>query len=505
MSPVVLSGFQPWMFGGLSAFALGCDALWARRRWGRSRARRVGSALLLAGGLLGLSAALLPELARGALDAWEWFAKQDEFQATVAESAPLLVARGRFTLEIAILRLSLFAPLLPLALVGGVWAVRRDRHRAPLLLFLGWTAGMLLAAVIQRRFFNSASLGVSLLLAWTVCGAYAALPPHWTAGRGGRVAAVSLLAAGVAFLLAPMLVGTYRVDLANQLRAFGDSGAEVSPGFVRRMVTIETARWLRKNTPETSGWMELGVRPEYGVLGPWPLGHILKWEARRPSVVDPFGDDTGPENFRLARRYTQASEPEAARILEGLGARYVIVQGHPAYLGEEPRSESMFVSLYFHDGTGYLPDGPGGRAPLVPALERHRLVFESRPVQVGDASEPSELKVFEFVEGARVSGRAAPHAAVEASVGLRSNRQREIDYVARTRADAEGRFDLRLPYATDDSPPAVRVAPAYVLRSGGRSGFLRVSDAQVRGGGLVEAPDLRPPAAEEGAAANPRP
>ena len=63
-----------------------------------------------------------------------------------------------------------------MALVVAYAAVRRDRHRSSVLLFLWWTLGLSVATLIQKRFFNSASVAVSLLLALCICWTYAKLP-----------------------------------------------------------------------------------------------------------------------------------------------------------------------------------------------------------------------------------------------------------------------------------------------------------------------------------------
>ncbi len=247
---------------------------------------------------------------------------------------------------------------------------------------------------------------------------------------------------------------------------------------------------MRVRTPVTSGWMDAAARPEYGVLAPWPLGHVLEYVARRPTVVDNFGDDNGPENFLLAERYTRSREPQALAIADRLRVRYVVAQGADKYLASPPPPDSVFRSLYFHDGTAYAVGGAGG-AGRVEALRRHRLVFESRALELGASDEPSVYKVFEVVPGARVEGRAEPGAPVEAVVRVTTNRLRRVAYRAETEADASGQYALTLPYANEGAPPSVRVAPFYEVRSRGRAGRLVLEEAQVARGARVDGPDLR--------------
>ena len=60
-----------------------------------------------------------------------------------------------------------------------------------------------------------------------------------------------------------------------------------------RQQQVAMARWIALRTPPTSGWIDPGEPPEYGVLAPWGLGHLIEYVARRPTVTNGFGDDIG--------------------------------------------------------------------------------------------------------------------------------------------------------------------------------------------------------------------
>jgi asparagine N-glycosylation enzyme membrane subunit Stt3 len=253
---------------------------------------------------------------------------------------------------------------------------------------------------------------------------------------------------------------------------------------------LELAIWMSRRTPATAGWLDPARRPGYGVLGPWEIGHILQYVARRPTVVDNFGDDLGEAGFARARAYFASEEPAASRILDELEVRYVVAQREPPFLGPTPGERSMFASLYYFDGSA-LEAGEGSAAgPHVPALERHRLVYESSLQLAAAPDAPAFYKVFEHVAGARVEGRAPPHARVEARLGLRTNRGRELVVRTLVRADAAGRYHLRLPYSNRGAPPSVRTAPAWELACDGEQATLVVEEAQVRGGASLEGPPL---------------
>jgi dolichyl-diphosphooligosaccharide--protein glycosyltransferase len=488
LSPVVLSKFQPWLFGTLAVFGAACAGLWRRTGVGRARRQRIATAAAVGIGLLAVSGWAFPELMASAEDVWGWLAKRDSFQADVAESQPLFALGGRFVTHIATSRLSLFVFLFPVALVGCARSVRRERHRAPVLLLLWWSLSLFVVTLFQKRFFNSSSVALALLMAWSVLWIYRALPPFVLESPRGRGAARGVLVAVVLVLLYPVF-DTYRPHLWNQPRAFSGRPIEVKPFLVRRKVMTEMAKWLRRNTPQTSGWLDVSQKPEYGVMAPWPVGHVMEYVGRRPTITDNFGDDIGEKNFLLARRYYQSREKPAVEILDRLGVRYIVAQQSYAYLGESALEGSMFHSLYFLDGSEFVPGAGGAGRQAVNALERHRLIYESRSL-VREPDQLSVFKVFEYVPGARVSGRAAPGAEIRVTLLVRTNRGREIVYSNRTLAGEDGRYALRLPYANRGGPRVVKVAPYYTLECAGGTAHIEIREENVRSGEELAGPDL---------------
>jgi dolichyl-diphosphooligosaccharide--protein glycosyltransferase len=479
-SPVVLGGFQPWWLLSGALLCAGAARLWRSERAGRTRARRAASAGLLAVALLASSAALLPGLLEGLGDAWRWLARREAFQARVGESQPLLSGEEGFTLSVAIARLSLFALAFPLVWVVALRAAR-GRSSAPLRLLLLWSLGLFAATLLQRRFFNSFSVAMALVLGWTGVGVWRSLPFR-RASAGLRAAGGALMAVLWVGLLAPSLA-PYAVHLRNEWRARRGEPVEVSPRRLAGRVLLETAHWMRLHTPSTAGWLDPTLVPEYGVIAPWDLGHALQYAARRPAVVDNFGDDLGPEGFELAARYFRGGEPEALEIAASRRVRYAIAAARAGFGAPLPGPASMQRALYDRDGSAGDPGGP-------PPLVGHRLVYESRPGEGSGRQRASLYKVFEIVPGARIRGRAAPGARVELALPVRTNRLRSFVYRASARADAGGRYVFRVPYANRGGPPAVTVAPAYRLLCGDDVADVAVAEPEVRAGGEVTGPDL---------------
>jgi dolichyl-diphosphooligosaccharide--protein glycosyltransferase len=106
----------------------------------------------------------------------------------------------------------------------------------------------------------------------------------------------------------------------------------------------------------------------------------------------------------------------------------------------------------------------------VPALGHYRLVHES-PTGSGTGSEVRYVKVFEYVEGARLQGEGTIEVPVVTNTG------RAFTWRATA---VNGAFVL--PYATGGSADGVHTTGPYVL-SGGRT--VEVSEAAVASGGAV--------------------
>jgi asparagine N-glycosylation enzyme membrane subunit Stt3 len=354
---------------------------------------------------------------------------------------------------------------------------------------VGWTAALLAVTLLQRRFFNSFSVCLALLFAWSVCALRGWIARVLAGRDAARRAAHALLVTAVLACLVPV-AGSYRLAVAALFDDAERGPVHVAPSLVRRRAMLELAIWMSRRTPATAGWLDPAQRPGYGVLGPWEIGHILQYVARRPTVVDNFGDDLGEAGFERARAYFASEEPAASQILDELGVRYVVAQREPPFLGPAPDERSMFASLYYFDASA-REAGEGSLAGReLPALERHRLVYESTLQLALAPDAPAFYKVFEHVAGARVEGLAPPHTRVDASLALRTNRGRELVTRSSTRADAEGRYRLRLPYSNRDEPPSVRTAPAWELACENERATLVVEERQVRSGAALAGPPL---------------
>jgi len=471
-SPVVLSYFQPSLFATLALWALVASAFLQRESLSASRGKRVAVGAALGAALLALALAALPGLVDGLEDAFRWLFKQEDFQAVVRESQPLFAGPEGPGLRVAEQRLSRFVYVAPLALFAMVQALWRSGHARVGALLLCWCVVLAIVTLLQRRFFNTFSVVLALLMGWSLVRLHELGRARFGTGVGIRVSLLAALVLLAALLLEPV-ADAYREPLRNQLRWLRGEALRVAAPLASRRRLVEAAQWLRRATPETEGFLDPEPLAEYGLMSDWGDGHVLLYRAQRPTVVGNFGDDLGPENFAASIEYFRAPEAEAVRILDRLRVRYVVAR---------PLSDTSAV-------------GPASMiarfsAPASLGLQRHRLVYESPPSQRSRGGSP-ELKIFEYVPGAELVGSATPGRRIAARVGFRTNQGRQDVARVSTLADESGRYTLRIPWANRGAPPAVRFAPRTILSAGERQAEIQIDEEQVRRGLRVIGPDLR--------------
>jgi asparagine N-glycosylation enzyme membrane subunit Stt3 len=488
-SPLVLSRFQPVGFA-MAAFCFGAvTAFWQRRGVPARAVGRVLPVLLLGGLMLGMLLTLVPAASEGVAESWGWFAKRESFQAGVSESMALFLD-GRTHPEQMFTRALYLAPLLLLVLGRRA---RRQSTRDPVWLFLLWCTALGAATLVQRRFGNSFSVAWALLLGWSLCEAARALATRLTTLPPARVIAAGLALVAAAWVLQPVadFYGRYLRNVPRILR--GEPARPVYKVERLNLLREATASWLGANSPTTAGWLDPAVQPEYSVLAPWSGGHLFRYVARRPMVWDSFGDDVARENFAAAGAYFAAtSEDQALEQLEGLRVRYVIARRDKIARTPPGKGPSMAARLGLFRGSEKRVGerGPVGLPTRAAALGRHRLIYASVPLAGRPEAEPAHYQVFEIVAGARVQGNARPGAVVRAELEVRPLRGAPFRFVTATRADPQGRYELRLPYPNQPFSTAVQVGKRYEVASGPTRLSLRVLEAAVRSGATLEGPSF---------------
>jgi len=465
-SATVLSRFQPWLFSALAAHAVLCAAAFQARP-GSGLALRLGAIAGAAAAVAGLSVLALPGLLDSAADAWRWLGKQETFQSRVMESKGLLDTRPGGSTWLLRRNLSGFGLLLPASLGALLWRSRGRPDRDARRLAALWSAGLMLAALQQRRFGNSAALGVALVSGW-------ALVEAWRAGRSLTPGRARALRVGLVAATALALVPTLSAQRDSWVRTLDRLRGEPRPlgaYHQSRRNLIDAADWLAARAGgDLTGDAPV---PPHAVMAPWHLGHRLLYTSRLPTVVGNFGDDLGEENFELHRRYMLSDEPFAAQHLDRARARFVVMESLNAKARDSLAPRTMVRRL--------------NQAPLE-GLRHHRLLYLT---PIGPAPPGTRFyRIFERVQGAEVTGRAQPGAAVSAALLVRSGNA-GLRVRAETTADADGSYRLHLAQASADAARTGGVQGGWEITSGSRKARLEVPAEALAGGRAVPGPDLR--------------
>ena len=487
-SPLVMSEFQPLMFALATLGFVLVSEIWKRIVFPVSVWGRAIQVFVVFGAPLGFTLIAFPVLSEGLDSSWSWLAKGESFQASVGESKALF-RNGRHRAEEFFTRAIYLAPLVLVIFWGHV---RRREDRAAYFFLVGWSTALALATLMQIRFSNSFSVAWSLLLAWSLVEITSGARARFS--ERGRAQWIVLLTGIIVLLFVVMpSVMSYRAYALNIARALRDEPPRRN--YVERLQVMRErmSDWIRNNTAPTDGWLDEGAVPEYGILAPWSAGHVLKYVSRRPVVQDNFGDDAGLQGFETAHRYFRAdSEEGALAAMEGMRIRYVIVRASENQKRRDrfPRAMQTRLEKYRGSERWMVAKGTHQDPMHFSALEHHRLIFESPALWPSSGQEEPLYQIFEIVTGARVEGVANPGDTVVARLKVQTRNGNAFEYVNRARADAEGRWQMRLPYSNESFSNAVETAPLYEFASGDARAKLRVSETEVLSGRRVRAPDL---------------
>jgi len=122
----------------------------------------------------------------------------------------------------------------------------------------------------------------------------------------------------------------------------------------------------------------------------------------------------------------------------------------------------------------------------------HRLIFESSarggpvPVSVG------KFRVYELVQGAELVGRAPPGSEVKALLRYRTAAGSKLAYANKSVADEQGRYRMRLPYASGALNGSIETQRAYRIRAADRQERVVVGEEDVLEGNELVGPDFWP-------------
>ncbi len=516
-----LSYFQIYLFSFLILFFVGVRIFsgMLKKRIQSIPKIILSSSLLSVGLIFVFSRIFFPDFQRLFFKGVSWITKTENvWLTTIGENQPLLYFGENFSPLRAVFQLSWAFYLFPIALLLLFFTRRKEPVRVLFLLI--WTISFCLITLAKLRFAYIFGANIALLTGYLFFKCYDYLKER----RFSKIVEVRIVSERFLALrerLPKFLKGilTFKpqmiVILIGLIFLFSHSkmlyaGFRMSRPFLSRG-EYETYIWIKENTPKTSSYnnVDLEIKPEYGIMAFWDLGHFIEYLSERPATVNPYGKGVD----RMCDFFLAKNEKEANMVMEKSNCRFVISQDllllvealrkislrypEEAYrlleydgpLVRIPKGEYLSLMgncLHLHDGSQpIIPDLD------IPGVSQYRLIYESPEYSdftyFGGPGSTSRMKVFEYVKGARYRGRTNPLEEIEISLPLISNAGRRFLYRNVIKADEKGEFEVILPYATENSPYQTVSEEPYKLKVGEREISLKVTEEEVMNGRRVKA------------------
>ena len=389
--------------------------------------------------------------------------------------------------------------------------MRGDRLKNAEIFLIVWTAVVVAVGVFQTRWVYLLAVTVSIFAGYLLYAALslAGLDQVLNDTKSKKKSSRS------GSLITPALVGVSIVALVLMVPVLDASVTIADTPDQMILSWNEACSWVKNNTPATLDLYSAGqgTQPGYGIMTWWDYGNYVLYVAGRPAISNNF--QTGipsSSHFFIAQNETSADA-----IMDSVNAHYVMVdyrmgsgyagvangifENMPELAGDDTASYHM--SYYSIQPSGvisavdgsekyydtmysrlYNDEGMGGRNKLgnvTDGLERYRYIYTN------DGTDP--VKVFEYVNGARITGKAEPNAKVELSLNITAP-DGEKTYRESTTADQHGAYIFTVPYPTSDSSMPVKTGDAYTVTSGSSSIKVQVSSDAITAGTTITAGDL---------------
>lgn len=305
----------------------------------------------------------------------------------------------------------------------------------------------------------------------------------------------------------------------------------------------DALNWMRYNTPvpdlpyysiyekTPAGQKYNYSKNDYGVMSWWDYGHIITYWGHRIPNANPFqqGIGGGANHAPGASTFLIApTEDEANAVLDKLGingkpgARYVVSNSYMAYailtiFAEwDITNQGYYTQIQTSQGAQVVPamkyyDTMEAKLHIFDTngLRNYRLVHESTPnpyTQGGNSEKwfknvynilysgnlPVEdsgyAKIFEYVKGAKITGRAPPDTAITLTNTIKTNIGRIVQYSQTTTSN--GTYAFTVPYSTLGPIPGetqfdTMPAGPYTVTAGNVSKQIDVSEKDVLEGRTI--------------------
>ncbi|WP_370575821.1 oligosaccharyl transferase, archaeosortase A system-associated [Methanomethylovorans sp.] len=469
--------------------------------------------------------------------------------STVGEASSIFYRGGAFTLSSVWSNFATGFFLSIIAIFLLAYSIKKNK-RPEELLVLVWTLIMLLAIYSQNRYAYYYAINVAVLSGYfaakvldltgwkKVEAAYYEKVksvgefPHFLR-KNIKIAHL------VAIFMLLLLVAYPSYSLAMEQSQY-TSGAN---GY-----WLESLIWMRDNTPDPGmDFLKIYEAPEsgerfvysdtaYGVMSWWDYGHEIEAIARRMPNANPFQAGIGGRRNSIndvnqpgaAPFFTAPSEQEATAVLNAIhpdpdkaAARYIIsdvematgkfyamtawtmdMEGYYVQVQTDSGSQNVPGQRYYDsmEARLHIFDGAG--------LQQYRLVHESPAAPAGYTSETGYknvynvlyggtlplkdsgyVKIFEYVEGATITGSAPAGENVTISNTIETNQDRSFTYSQSMTSN--GTYSFTVPYSTEGAIQGgtqFDVGPIddYIVSYGNVTQQVSVGEPDVLEGNVIE-------------------
>ncbi|MGE4652536.1 MAG: hypothetical protein AAEJ53_16745 [Myxococcota bacterium] len=456
-------------------------AQWQSRKPAAGPVGRVGRFALLAGAI-GIPLLALPALREQLLQGVYFLAQQDDWALTNPEQFPLFHSKKQAA--VASVRLGYFAYLVPLLPFYLGWKIARSEEAEKFVVLLVWVSALTLLLLSQVRYGTDFTVPGSVVFAMILAEIQRGLSQRLPARLA--TAAVVVLTAAALFTAIQATHQPVAKRTLSQLLAEPTSGARSA--MTPHEIAVQFGRQVREVTPEAAGFLEPGIRPEYGILVPPHLGHRFTYTARRPVPSNNLGPYLDFEKYRFAKDFYEAMQQLGAmKSVDALGVRYVVSTAR------DWKPLAFADHLHARNESSVRGRPTTGRLRLVaaaaPIKKQKRTSGRSRKMTL-----EIPFKLFEVVAGAQLVVEAEAGSKVSAKIQLIYPQEGKVFYTTVGTAGADGIARLRVPYATRQRGAISTQGPWWVKTADRRIAYW-VDEPDVREGREVRAPeDIEPSA-----------
>ncbi len=364
------------------------------------------------------------------------------------------------------------------AIIGFAWFLYSHRKGIDngKLFFATWTLLNLTLALFQRRFTYMLAINIAILVGFFI---YEILEKTRSSRSHNKMMTFAVSIIFIFVLFIPNIAVSYEL-----------SGSPPKPSDD----WYDSLVWLKENTPDT------GNNPQYGIMTWWDYGNWVLYISKRPVVANNFqigGDEA-------AKFYVADNETLANSIMDTRKARYVVVDRRMGLNKFTQGNQLVIMGTFFaiagfadKDITQYLDNNnlPNGkyfqtmyaRMHVLDGngLRNYRMIFESNETNPDLFNKPARnIKFYEYLKGAKISGNASPGKIVSISATITTNQKRSFDYIQETNADATGYFEFIVPYS-NNSMYETRLMKDYTLKYDNSTHSIKVFENDVMNGNTI--------------------